>query len=90
MGEESNIMSIVLEDGSIDEVERLTSFTIVSTNNEYLVFTKKEFDENDNVTIYIASVDRSNGGEPRLGSVKSEEDWAIIKNTIKNISTPLE
>lgn len=90
MGEENKIMSIVLEDGSIDEVEKIFSFKFVDTNTEYLVYTKNETDENGNVTVYIASVDRSNGGEPRLGSVDSEEEWARIKNVLKEMSKPVE
>ena len=66
MDEDKKIMSIVLEDGSIDEVEVLLSFRFTDTNTEYMVYTKNETDDNGNVTIYVASVDRSEGGDPKL------------------------
>ena len=90
MEDEKKIMSIVLEDGSIDEVEVLLSFKFTDTNTEYMVYTKNETDDNGNVTIYVASVDRVDGGDPRLGSVDSEEEWTRIKNVLKELSKPVE
>lgn len=90
MEDEKKIMSIVLEDGSIDEVEVLLSFKFTDTNTEYMVYTKNETDDNGNVTIYVASVDRSDGGDPRLGSVDSEEEWTRIKNVLKELSKPVD
>ena len=90
MDEEKKMMSIVLEDGSIDDVEVLLSFKFTDTNTEYLIYTKNEMDDNGNVTIYVASVDRSDGGDPRLGSVESEEEWTRIKGVLKELSKPVE
>jgi uncharacterized protein YrzB (UPF0473 family) len=55
-----------------------------------MVYTKNETDDNGNVTIYVASVDRSEGGDPKLGSVDSEEEWTRIKNVLKELSKPVE
>lgn len=90
MDEDKKIMSIVLEDGSIDEVEVLLSFKFTDTNTEYMIYTKNETDESGNVTIYVASVERAPGEEPRLGSVDSEEEWTRIKNVLKELSKPIE
>ena len=90
MDDDKKIMSIVLEDGSIDEVEVLLSFKFTDTNTEYMVYTKNETDDNGNVTVYVASVDRIDGGDPRLGSVDSEEEWTRIKNVLKELSKPVE
>ena len=54
-----------------------------------MVYTKNETDDNGNITIYVASVDRSTG-EPRLGSVDSEEEWTRVKNVLKELSKPVE
>jgi len=86
MDDEKKIMSIVLEDGSIDEVEVLLSFKFTDTNTEYMVYTKNETDDNGNVTIYVASINRVEGEEPKLGSVNSEEEWTRIKNVLKELS----
>lgn len=86
MDDEKKIMSIVLEDGSIDEVEVLLSFKFTDTNTEYMVYTKNETDDNGNVTIYVASINRIEGEDPKLGSVNSEEEWSRIKNVLKELS----
>lgn len=90
MDEEKKIMSIVLEDGSIDEVEVLISFKFTDTDQEYVIYTKNETDDKGNITIYVASVDRKDKEDPRLGSVDSEEDWVRIKNVLKELSKPIE
>ena len=90
MDEDKKIMSIVLEDGSIDEVEVLLTFKFTDTNTEYMVYTKNETDDKGNVTIYVASVERAEGEDPRLGSVNSEEEWTRIKNVLKELSKPVE
>ena len=47
-------MSIVLENGQVDEVELLLSFEFNDTKKEYAVYTKNETDDAGNVTIYVA------------------------------------
>lgn len=90
MDDESRMMSIVLEDGSIDEVEFLLSFKFTDNNKEYMIYTKNENDENGNVTIYVASVDRKEGNNPKLGGITSEEEWTRIKNVLKELSKNVE
>ena len=41
MKDDKKMMSIVLEDGSIDEVEVLLSFKFTDTATEYMVYTKR-------------------------------------------------
>ena len=90
MNDDKKMMSIVLEDGSIDEVEVLLSFKFTDTGTEYMVYTKNETDDNGNVSIYVASVDRSEEWDPKLGSVDSEDEWTRIKNVLKELSKPVE
>ena len=86
MSEDKKVMSIVLEDGSIDEVEVLLTFEFTDTKKEYVVYTKNETDEAGNVTIYVASLIRTEGQDPKLGSVETDEEWARIKNVLKELS----
>lgn len=90
MDTESRMMSIVLEDGSIDEVEFLLSFKFTDNNKEYMIYTKNETDEKGNVTIYVASIDRVEGGDPKLGGVDSDVEWTRIKNVLKELSKNVE
>lgn len=90
MGDDSRMMSIVLEDGSVDEVEFLLSFKFTDNNKEYMIYTKNESDDNGNVTIYVASVERNGDSDPKLGGVDSEDEWARIKNVLKELSKNVE
>ncbi len=90
MSEDKKVMSIVLEDGSIDEVEVLLSFEFTDTKKEYIIYTKNETDDNGNVTIYVASLNRKEDSDPVLGGVESDEEWARIKNVLKELSKPEE
>jgi len=90
MGEDRKMMSIILEDGSIDEVEILLSFKFTDTNKEYIVYTKNETDDGGNVTVYVASIDRQEGEEPKLGGVHTEEEWSRIKNVLKELSKKVD
>ncbi len=86
MDDSTKMMSIVLEDGSIDEVEFLISFKFTDNEKEYMIYTKNETDDNGNVTIYVASVNREQGEDPKLGAVESDEEWTRIKNVLKELS----
>lgn len=90
MGDDSRMMSIVLEDGSVDEVEFLLSFKFTDNNKEYVIYTKNESDDNGNVTIYVASVERNGDSDPKLGGVDSEDEWTRIKNVLKELSKNVE
>ena len=90
MGDDSRMMSIVLEDGSVDEVEFLLSFKFTDNNKEYMIDTKNESDDNGNVTIYVASVERNGDSDPKLGGVDSEDEWTRIKNVLKELSKNVE
>ena len=90
MGDDSSMMSIVLEDGSVDEVEFLLSFKFTDNNKEYMIYTKNESDDNGNVTIYVASVERNGDSDPKLGGVDSEDEWTRIKNVLKELSKNVE
>ena len=90
MGDDSRMMSIVLEDGSVDEVEFLLSFKFTDNNKEYMIYTKNESDDNGNVTIYVASVERNGDSDPKLGGVDSEDEWTRFKNVLKELSKNVE
>ena len=69
---EKKMMSIVAEDGSIEEVEVILAFEFKDTKKEYVVYTKNEKDENENVTVYVSNVDRSSGS-PKLMGIEEDE-----------------
>lgn len=82
---EKKMMSIVAEDGSIEEVEVILAFEFKDTGKEYVIYTKNEKDENDNITVYVSNVDRSNG-DPKLMGVDDEEEWNRVKDVLRELS----
>ena len=82
---EKKIMSIVAEDGSVEEVEVILAFEFKDTKKEYVIYTKNEKDDNDNITVYVSHVDRSSG-EPKLLGVEDEEEWSRVKDVLRELS----
>ncbi|MBQ3511855.1 MAG: DUF1292 domain-containing protein [Bacilli bacterium] len=82
---EKKMMSIVAEDGSVEEVEVILAFEFKDTKKEYVIYTKNEKDDNDNITVYVSHVDRSTG-EPKLLGVEDEEEWSRIKDVLRELS----
>lgn len=79
------VMSIVSNDGAIEDVEVILAFEFKDNNKEYVVYTKNEKDENGNVTVYISNIDRS-GNEPKLVGVENETEWNKIKDVLRELS----
>ena len=82
---EKKMMSIVAEDGSVEEVEVILAFEFKDTKKEYVIYTKNEKDDNDNITVYVSHVDRSTV-EPKLLGVEDEEEWSRIKDVLRELS----
>ena len=77
--------NLLKADGSIEEVEVILAFEFKDTKKEYVIYTKNEKDENDNITVYVSNVDRT-GEEPRLLGVDTEEEWNRIKDVLRELS----
>lgn len=83
--EEKQIMHIINEDGTREEVEVVLAFEFKDNKKEYVIYTKNEKDENGNITVYVSNVDRSTG-EPRFVGVEDENEWARIKDVLRELS----
>lgn len=83
--DEKKIMTIVADDGSTEEVEVILAFEFKDTKKEYVIYTKNEKDENENITVYVSHVDRSTG-EPKLLGIDNEEEWNRIKDVLRELS----
>lgn len=84
---EKKMMSIISEDGTTEEVEVILAFEFKDTKKEYVIYTKNEKDENDNITVYVSHIDRSSG-EPKLVGVDDEAEWNRIKDVLRELSKP--
>ena len=62
---EKKIMSIVAEDGSIEEVEVILAFEFKDTKKEYVVYTKNEKDERGIPKIIVKSINETHSKKPQ-------------------------
>ncbi len=83
--DEKKMLSIVAQDGSIEEVEVVLAFKFKDTDKEYIIYTKNETDDKGLVTVYVSSVDRSSG-ETKLYGINDEEEWNKIKDVLRELS----
>lgn len=82
---EKKMLTIIDDDGSREEVEVILAFEFKDNKKEYIVYTKNEKDENDNITVYVSNVDRSSG-EAKLLGVEEEEEWNRVKDVLRELS----
>lgn len=85
MEENKRVMSIITEEGNVEEVEVILAFEFKDNKKEYIVYTKNETDENGNVTVYVSNIDQS-GDTPKLLGVDSESEWSRIKDVLRELS----
>lgn len=83
--EEKKTMRIVSEDGATEEVEVVFAFEFKDNKKEYVIYTKNERDEDNNITVYVSNVDRTDGNAKLLG-VESEEEWNRIKDVLRELA----
>lgn len=79
---EKKVMSIVSNDGAIEDVEVILAFEFKDNNKEYVVYTKNEKDENGNVTIYVTRIVSDKNGNRFLG-VENDDEWNRIKAALR-------
>ena len=79
------MLSIVAQDGSIEEVEVVLAFKFKDTDKEYIIYTKNETDDKGLVTVYVSSVDRSSG-ETKLYGINDDDEWNKIKDVLRELS----
>ena len=83
--EDKKMMTINRLDGSSEEVEVIIVFQFNDTKKEYMVYTKNETDDAGNITIYVSEVVRE-GEEVKLNGVETDEEWAKIKNVLRELA----
>lgn len=86
--EEKKIISIVDENGAIDEAEELLRLELSEFNRKYIIYTKNETDDNNNVTIYISELykENENSSDVELRAIETDQEWDKLKEILKEIS----
>ena len=79
---EKRTSTIKKNDGTLEEVEELISFEFEDNKKKYIVYTKNEVDEYDNMTIYVTEIVKEGENFKFLG-VESESEWNKIKAALR-------
>ena len=82
---EQRMLTIISEEGIEEVVEVIFAFKFKDTNQEYVVYTKNEKDDNNNITIYVSKIVEEND-ESRLFGIEDENEWARIKSVLRELS----
>lgn len=84
--EEKNMISIVDDKGVTREAEVLQYFNLVEGGPDYVIYSFDEKDENGLIKIYSAVLTETENG-PILDSIKTDEEWAQIKEYMRKVVT---
>ncbi len=82
--DEPRIMTIITEDGDVEEVAVLIDFEFKDTKKEFVIYTKEETDSRGNITVYASRVERG-ADMPKLYGVDTE-DWPRVKDILWQLS----
>jgi len=83
--EKKELLTIIDENGDRKEAEVLLYFKLEENGKEYVIYTFNEPAGNDLVTVYTSVVKREENSEPVLTSIESDEEWAKIKDVMRQV-----
>lgn len=85
MGEKKRTIIVLDESGNEKEAEILSAFTVKKFNKNYILYTLNEVDENEMVKIYASElIEKDNMYS--LGAIESDEEWAAVKEVMKEVA----
>lgn len=85
MDNKKRTIVVIDESGNEKEAEILSTFTIKKFNKNYILYTLNEVDENEMVKIYASElIEKDNMYS--LGAISSDEEWASVKEVMKDIA----
>lgn len=85
MEDKKRTIIVLDESGNEKEAEILSAFTVKKYNKNYILYTLNEVDENEMVKIYASElIEKDNMYS--LGAIESDEEWAAVKEVMKEIA----
>ena len=78
-------MAIIDANGSLVDVEVISSFNLKETGNNYVVYTFNDKDDNGLIKIYVSKY-IENKGAYNFNFIDSDEEWNIVKNILKTMA----
>ena len=85
MDDKKKTIIVLDESGNEKEAEILSAFTVKKFNKNYILYTLNEVDENEMVKIYASElIEKDNMYS--LGAIESDEEWAAVKEVMKEVA----
>ena len=85
MDNKKRTIIVLDESGNEKEAEILSAFTVKKYNKNYILYTLNEVDENEMVKIYASElIEKDNMYS--LGAIESDEEWAAVKEVMKEVA----
>ena len=78
-------MAVIDGNGSLVDVEIISSFNIEELNKNYVVYTFNDTDDNGLIKIYVSRF-FENKGVYSFDFIDSDEEWNKIKNILKTMA----
>ena len=85
MNDNKRTMVVLDESGNEKEAEVLSAFSVKKYNKNYILYTLNEVDENEMIKIYASElIEKDNMYS--LGAIDSDEEWAAVKEVMKEVA----
>ena len=78
-------LTIISEDGSEKVVEVIAAFKFKDNDQEYIVYTQNEKDQNNNVTVYVSKLVEEDGTS-RLAGIEDDNEWSRVKDVLRELA----
>ena len=78
-------LTIISEDGSQEVVEVIAAFKFKDNNQQYVVYTQNEKDQNNNITVYVSRLVEE-GDIPRLVGIETDDEWSKVKDVLRELA----
>lgn len=78
-------MAIINSNGSLVDVEIISSFNLKETDSNYVVYTFNDTDDNGLIKIYVSKF-LLNKGVYTFNFIDSDDEWNKIKNILKTMA----
>ena len=78
-------LTIISEDGSKEVVEVIAAFKFKDNEQQYVVYTQNEKDQNNNITVYVSRLIEE-GDTPRLVGIETDDEWSKVKDVLRELA----
>ena len=80
---ENNMLSVINEDGVLEEVEVLDFLQLEEYDHEYIVYTKGEEADDDNIVTYVSILEQTSPNEFRFLRITDPEEEKKVDEMIE-------